>query len=188
MNFIFVGPCIVNQIQHLSNKMRLYSVSYISVGSSTCFGCWHQTSGARTTVITASGTGQPGLPPALVVEFLLNNESGWLNSPNRSCNYNCSSSWWWVSTPETCRAAYRNVIHWIQSHLIGQLLNYTHECLYLYMAVVTVCTACITLSNNTYVPHKGRSSPSQKKATFPEQSLTFWRRNCFFFNFSTPCI
>ena len=28
---------------------------YISVGSSTCFGCWHPSSGARTAVITASG-------------------------------------------------------------------------------------------------------------------------------------
>jgi len=41
----------------------------------------------------------------------------------RSCNYSCTSSWWWVSTPETCRAACRNVINWIQSHLVGQLLN-----------------------------------------------------------------
>jgi hypothetical protein len=32
-----------------------YSVYYISVGISTCFGCWHPLSGARTTVITASG-------------------------------------------------------------------------------------------------------------------------------------
>jgi len=32
-----------------------YSVRYISVGSSTCFGCWHPSSGARTAVITASG-------------------------------------------------------------------------------------------------------------------------------------
>ena len=32
-----------------------YSVCYTSVGSSTCFGCWHPSSGARTTVITASG-------------------------------------------------------------------------------------------------------------------------------------
>ena len=31
-----------------------YSVYYISVGSSTCFGCWHPSSGARSTVITAS--------------------------------------------------------------------------------------------------------------------------------------
>ena len=37
--------------------------------------------------------------------------------------YVCTSSWWWVSTPQTCRAAYRNVINWIQSHLVGQLLN-----------------------------------------------------------------
>jgi len=40
------------------------------------------------------------------------------------CNYSCTSSWWWLSTPETCRAAYRNVISWILSHLVGQLLNY----------------------------------------------------------------
>ena len=32
-----------------------YSVYYISVGSSTCFRCWHPSSGAHTTVITASG-------------------------------------------------------------------------------------------------------------------------------------
>ena len=32
-----------------------YSVYYISVGSSTCFKCWHPSSGARTAVITASG-------------------------------------------------------------------------------------------------------------------------------------
>jgi len=37
-----------------------YSVYYISVGNSTCFGCWHPSSAARTAVITASGTGQPG--------------------------------------------------------------------------------------------------------------------------------
>ena len=32
-----------------------YSVYYISVGSSTCFGCWQPSSGASTAVITASG-------------------------------------------------------------------------------------------------------------------------------------
>ena len=32
-----------------------YSLYYISVGSSTCFGCRHPSSGARTTVITAYG-------------------------------------------------------------------------------------------------------------------------------------
>ena len=44
-----------------------YSVDYISVGSSTCFGCWHPSSGAGTAVITASVTGQPGLLPSAVV-------------------------------------------------------------------------------------------------------------------------
>ena len=32
-----------------------YSVYYITVGSSTCFGCWHPSSGAGMAVITASG-------------------------------------------------------------------------------------------------------------------------------------
>jgi len=49
-----------------------YSVYYISVGNSTCFGCWHPSSEARTTVITASGTGQTGLlTSALVAELEL---------------------------------------------------------------------------------------------------------------------
>jgi hypothetical protein len=49
-----------------------YSVYYISVGSSTCFGFWHPSSGARTTVITASGIDEPDqLPSALVVELEL---------------------------------------------------------------------------------------------------------------------
>ena len=47
-----------------------YSVYYISVGSSTRFGCWHPpSSGARTAVITASATGQLGLLPSAVVEL-----------------------------------------------------------------------------------------------------------------------
>ena len=52
--------------------------------------------------------------------------------------YSCNYSFWhrsagttvirsrcWVGTdsPEACRAAYRNIIIWIQSHLVGQLLN-----------------------------------------------------------------
>jgi len=34
-----------------------YSVYNISVGSCTCFGCWHPSSGALTAVITAPGIG-----------------------------------------------------------------------------------------------------------------------------------
>ena len=78
-----------------------YSVYYISVGSSTCFGCWHPSSGARTTIITASD-----------IDYSLQ----LIN--NRSCNYSCTSSWWWVSTTETCRAAYRNVINWISRNFL----------------------------------------------------------------------
>ena len=39
--------------------MRLYTFYYVSVNRSTCFGWYlHSPSGARVTVITASGTGQ----------------------------------------------------------------------------------------------------------------------------------
>ena len=58
-------------------QVATYSVYYISVGSSTCFGCWHPSSGARTAVITAPGTGQPGLLPFARLEFQLNSDSGW---------------------------------------------------------------------------------------------------------------
>ena len=32
-----------------------------------------------------------------------------------------------MSTHETCRAASRNAINWIQSHLVGQSLNSIHD-------------------------------------------------------------
>ena len=99
--------------------MLLYSVYYISVGSSTRFGCWHPSSGAGTTVITASVTGQ--------LQWILYIDSSVFYSLQltsaRSCNYSCTSSWRWVSTPKTCRAVYRNIINWIQTHLVGQLFN-----------------------------------------------------------------
>jgi hypothetical protein len=54
------GIYIKLKINIISNLITVqqdatYSVNYISVGSSTCFGCWHTSSGARTTVTTASG-------------------------------------------------------------------------------------------------------------------------------------
>ena len=59
---IRVAACLVGRSQHQnpSNLITVqqdatYSVYYISVGSCTCFGCWQSSSGARTTVITASG-------------------------------------------------------------------------------------------------------------------------------------
>ena len=56
-----VNMFLLIQFHHIGTKLvtvqqdATYSVYYISVGSSTCFGCWHPSSGARTTVITASG-------------------------------------------------------------------------------------------------------------------------------------
>jgi len=45
-------------IKQVTSSLSLFiqlSFYYISVGSSTCFGCWHPSSGAGTAVITASG-------------------------------------------------------------------------------------------------------------------------------------
>jgi len=71
-------------------QLRLYSVYYISVGSSTCFGCWHPSSGARTTVITASGNDQPGLlPSAFVVDFQLRLYSVYFISVGSSTRFGC---------------------------------------------------------------------------------------------------
>ena len=47
-----------------------YSVYYITVGSSTCFGCRHPSTGAGTAVITASGIDS-------LLSWNSNNESGW---------------------------------------------------------------------------------------------------------------
>jgi len=38
VKFMFMGPCILNPCQQLSNKMRPRTVYYISVNCSTCFG------------------------------------------------------------------------------------------------------------------------------------------------------
>jgi len=72
----------------------------------------------------------------------------WLQSINtRSCNYSCTSCWWWLSTAETCRAAYKNVMNWIQSHLVGQLLNdihdaRTHAYIYIYIYIYIKTLNC----------------------------------------------
>jgi len=51
----FMGPCIVSIFQYISNKMQSYSL-FISGNCSTCFGWYfHPSSGANTTVSTASG-------------------------------------------------------------------------------------------------------------------------------------
>ena len=56
LKWIAVDKFISLRKEFLENQQdATYSVCYISVGSSTCFGCWHPSSGASTPVITASG-------------------------------------------------------------------------------------------------------------------------------------
>ena len=54
-----------------------YSVYYISVGSSTCFGCLHPSSGAHTTVITASGSTDSCVSYDTHESVPTQHESGW---------------------------------------------------------------------------------------------------------------
>jgi hypothetical protein len=50
-----MGPCLVSIFQYISNKMQRYTF-YLYRNSSTCFGWYfHPSSGAHTTVSTASG-------------------------------------------------------------------------------------------------------------------------------------
>ena len=107
VNFTFFGPCIVNQCQWMFNNMRLYTVYYISVNCSTCFGWYlHPTSGAHITVITASGSSNSSA--------IAKGSSNSLTS-SRCCNYSYMCSWWWVEIPpETCTALYKNIINCIQ--------------------------------------------------------------------------
>ena len=55
---IFMLPIAENEVEYnwiTVQEDATYSVYYISVGSSTFFGCSHPSSGAPTTVIAASG-------------------------------------------------------------------------------------------------------------------------------------
>ena len=51
-----MGPCIVSIFQYIFNKMQRYRGLFIPGNCSTCFGWYfHPSSGAHTTVSTASG-------------------------------------------------------------------------------------------------------------------------------------
>ena len=57
MNKFYINGSVHSELNLITVQQdATYSVYYISVGSSKCFGCWHPSSGAGgTTVITASG-------------------------------------------------------------------------------------------------------------------------------------
>jgi len=84
---------------------------------STCFGRYHHpSSGAQTTVSTASGICHAviaicryhgrvgtGLSVLLWVAYATHSNNGVTNT--RCCRYSCLRPWWWVMVPpETCRA------------------------------------------------------------------------------------
>jgi hypothetical protein len=82
----------------------------LSGNCSTCFGWYHHpSSGAQTTVSTASGI-------CHTVIAICRNRGRvgtglnvlWVVYATHSCRYSCLRSWWWVMVPlETCRAISR---------------------------------------------------------------------------------
>ena len=69
--FMFMVSCIMNQYQQLSNKMWLYTVYYISVICSTCFGWYlHPSSEAHITILQHLALVRLFLPPSVIMEEL----------------------------------------------------------------------------------------------------------------------
>jgi hypothetical protein len=83
--FMIVGPCIMNQCQQSSNKMRLYTVYYISVNWCTCFGWWfHPSSGAHIvpTAPRQRKVAETGWPvPDAVITVICAPDDGWSYHP-----------------------------------------------------------------------------------------------------------
>jgi hypothetical protein len=98
---------------YIQQDATLHSL-FISGNCSTCFGWYlHPSSGAHTTVSTASGTCQN---VTAIVEELESSNSSTIaaDSSNgltstRCSGYSCMCCWWWVEIPpETFRAVSRN--------------------------------------------------------------------------------
>jgi hypothetical protein len=88
---------------YIQQDATLHSL-FISGNCSTCFGWYlHPSSGAHTTVFTASGICQT---VTATCRYSGRSINGVRNT--RSCRYICLRSWWWVVVPpETCRAVFR---------------------------------------------------------------------------------
>ena len=102
---------------YIQQDATLHSL-FISGNCSTCFGWYfHPSSGAHTTVSTASGICHT--VTAICVRHPQHTQTSSNSSTiaadssngvtnNRCCRYGCMRSWWWVEIPpETCRAVSR---------------------------------------------------------------------------------
>ena len=109
---------------YIQQDATLHSL-FISGNCPTCFGWYlHPSSGAHTTVSTASGIchnvtatrrycGGVGTTLSVHTQSSSGSFTTAAGSSNgvtytRCCRYSCMRSWWWVEVPpETCRAVYR---------------------------------------------------------------------------------
>jgi len=70
----------------------------------------------------------------------------------RSCNYSCTSSWRWVFTPETCRAACRNIINWISRIVfftyLFKIYSSQNNCI---LSIIHVATCFNSKSSSGYL-------------------------------------
>ena len=95
---------------YIQQDATLHSL-FISGNCSTYFGWYlHPSSGAHTTVSTASGTCQTVTATSHYSSISSTTAAGSSNglTSTRCCRYSCVCSWWWVEVPSaTCRAVSR---------------------------------------------------------------------------------
>jgi hypothetical protein len=108
--FVLTFILLMWRIGRAPNSIPIYSYIqqhakshslFISGNCSTCYGWYfHPSSGAHTTVSTASGICHT---VAAICRY-----HGRVGTDLRCCRYSCMRSWWWVEVPlKTCRAISR---------------------------------------------------------------------------------
>jgi hypothetical protein len=108
-----MSPCIVRILIYIQQDATLHSLCNLSANCSTCFGRYHHpSSGAQTTVFTASGichtiTLRLSWKSWNWFECAVHTQTGFISSTiaadssngvknNRCSRYICLRSWWWV--------------------------------------------------------------------------------------------
>ena len=132
---MFMGPCIVNRCQWLSNKMRLYTVYYVSANCSTYFGWYlHPSSGAHVNCNYSIWHWSNRICYFPLTWKIWNSVP---NPPHQRTVTNTvrpvpdaviiiyMCSWWWVKvSPETCRVVCRKYNKTVYIRIL--LDNYWH--------------------------------------------------------------
>jgi len=102
---MFVGPCIVNIFQYISNKMQLYTV-YLYLETALHVSSDTSTHHQKRIQLYLQHLLFVTIPLLLPAAIAAGSSNGVTNT--RCCRYGCMCSWWWVEVPpEKCRAVSR---------------------------------------------------------------------------------